>query len=292
MGTIESAPDDFMLFSKSFQDIPLQSLAGRMKEMGIDSLDLTVREDGHVKPSEVEDGLPRMCEHLSKFGVSVGMISTTLTSASDPFARSILKTAVRCGIGYYKIGYYPYEGFGSLTRQLRSVKAQVRGLAELNGEIGIHGGFHNHSHHAIGASLWDVAEVLEGTAPEAMGLYLDPTHALIEGGAGAWRMGIDLLSDRITMLAAKDFRWIEGTHKHGGGRRNSTEFCPLDEGNVPWPEVIEILHQVGFNGPVSFHADYRGLVSFEDLSAEDSLGVAQRDFEIFRTWLAAEYADT
>jgi sugar phosphate isomerase/epimerase len=120
--------------------------------------------------------------------------------------------------------------------------------------------------------------------------YLDPAHALIEGGGSAWRMGMDLLDDRIGMLAVKDFRWVDGKHRYGGGRRHSVEFCPLEQGNTPWPEVLGILREIGFDGPVSFHSEYQGPHSYDDLGWREVIAQAARDIAVFRAWQATDHA--
>jgi sugar phosphate isomerase/epimerase len=166
------------------------------------------------------------------------------------------------------------------------VSARLKELAALNRELGIHGGFHNHSNNTFGASLWDVHHVLADTDPKALGLYFDPAHATIEGGAKGWLMGMDLLADRITMLAVKDFRWVNGHHRHVVGRGQSIELCPLAEGNTDWPEVLTHLKQIGFDGPVSFHGEYQGPHSFADLTSEQVLEQTARDVDCFRGWMS------
>ena len=273
-----------MVFSKHLQGPPLASTARRLRAMGIDAIDLTVRPGGHVEPERVEDDLPAAIATLAAEGVSVGMLTTGIVSASDPHTEPILRIAAEHGIRFYKLGYFMYKGFGTLRAARTEARAQVRDLAQLSAAAGICGGFHNHSDNFIGASLWDVDYVLDGTDPKSMGSYLDPAHAVIEGGSGGWEMGMDLLKERIVMVAVKDFIWTEADG-YAGGRRFHTRFCPLVDGNVPWPKVLRRLVRIGFSGPVSLHSEYQGAHSFRDLSTDEVFEQTARDAVVFNGWL-------
>ncbi len=277
-----------MVFSKHLAGPPLPEVARRLRAIGIDAIDLTVRPKGHVEPERVEEDLPRATESLQKEGVRIGMITTGITDARDPHTPKILRTAQRLGIRHYKLGYYLYAGFGTLRRQREEVAARLRDLAALNREIGIHGGYHNHSAKHFGASLWDIDYVLDKIDGRALGLYFDPAHAVVEGGSHGWLMGMDLLQDRITMLAVKDFRWEDRRPRHyAGARRHGAVWCPLEEGNTPWPDVLKHLHQIRFDGPVSLHSEYQGSNSFADLSVDEVFEQTARDAALFKKWLAA-----
>jgi len=271
------------LFSKSIQDYPLERLPEKFQHMGIKSIDLTVRPGGHVEPEKVEIELPLIHERLTKSGISINMITTNIIDAADTLTTKILRTAAGLGIKYYKLGYYTYKGFGSLASQREEVKKRVNELSELNGETGIHGGYHNHSGNFLGASLWDIHYIIKDTDPAAIGVYLDPAHAVIEGGRSAWKMGMDLLSDRITMLAVKNFRWINREKDCTDTRHQSIEMCPLSDGNVPWEEVLQILEKINFKGPASIHGEYKGPYAFRDLNTEEVFEQLEKDISFFRS---------
>lgn len=281
-----------MVFSKSLKDASLSEIAVRLREMGIEALDLTVRSGGHIEPQRVAEELPRAAQVLAQHGVQIGMITTNITDARHPETASVLRAARDVGVGFYKLGYYLYGGFGTLRRDREEVAAKVRELAQLNREIGIVGGYHNHSDNFLGASLWDIDFVLRDIAPDAIGLYFDPAHASIEGGAGGWRQGLDLLQERVVMVAVKDYEWIEKSGANGGGRRFKVRWCPLQDGNVHWSEVLEHLRAIGYDGPLSLHSEYQGAHSFRDLSTPEIFAQTARDAEVLRQWMRAAAPQT
>ena len=270
----------YCVFSKHLAGPPLDEVAARLAKMGIRAIDLTCRPQGHVLPEKVADEQPRAIEQLKKGGVSVGMLTTAITEATPANAK-VLQTAAKLGVRYYKLGYYPYAGFGTIKKQRAEVAAKLKDLAALNLEAGIHGGFHNHSADSFGAVLADIHAVIQNQPKEAIGLYLDPAHATVEGGSAGWLMGMDLLADRISMLAVKDFCWVEGKHRYAGARRHSAEFTTLEKGNTAWPAVLKHLKAIGFRGPVSFHGEY----SFKNLTVDEVFEQTERDLKLFRSWL-------
>jgi sugar phosphate isomerase/epimerase len=276
-----------MMFSKHLKGLGLADAAGRLKAAGFSAIDLTVRPGGHVEPSAVEDELPRAAQVLKDNGIRIGMITTEITDAANPLAARILQAALRLGITHYKLGYYHYRGFGTLRKQRTEVAARLKDLAAMNLSLGIRGGYHNHCEDSLGASCWDIDAVLGDIPRTAIGVYFDAMHATVEGGSGGWRMAMDLIADRIIMLAVKDFRWVDGKHRYGGARRHSIEMCPLDVGNTAWPKVIDILRTVGFDGPISFHGEYQGQHSFKDLTSEQVIEQTAKDLELFRSWVGS-----
>ena len=271
-----------LLFSKHIQNLPLPEMAAKVKKAGFDGLDLTVRTGGSIEPKDFTTKLPEIIEVLAAQDLKVGMITSEVTSVVTPHARNIVKTAAAYGIRHIKLGYYYYTGFGSLKQQRQQVKSELKPLAELCSEFGVTAGFHNHSHDFFGASLWDIAEVIGELEPKTIGLYFDAAHATIEGGSSGWLMGMDLLADRIVMLAVKDFRWVNGKHRYAGNRHQSVEMCPLEHGNTQWSQVITNLQSRGFSGPVSFHGEYQGAHSFADLTDSEVIEQSGRDLQFFR----------
>ncbi|MES2460046.1 MAG: TIM barrel protein [Armatimonadota bacterium] len=278
-------PSQLMVFSKHLAGPPLADIARRLRAMEITAVDLTVRAGGHVEPDRVEDDLPRAAAELAQHGVRIGQITTNITDARDKTTESILRSAASLGIGFYKLGYYPYKGFGGLRQQRDEVKAKVKDLGAISHDIGIQGGFHNHSDTFIGASLWDIDYILQDVAPEAIGLYFDPAHAAIEGGSKGWEMGLDLLKDRVVMLAVKDFLWSED-RGYAGGRRFKVQFCPMEIGTVRWPETLRHLAALGYTGPISLHSEYQGSHSWRDLATDAVFEQTASDAALFRQWLA------
>ena len=235
------------VFSKHLQFLDPRALARTCREIGADGVDLTVRTGGHVLPERVAEDLPCAAEAIRSEGLVLGMITTSLKSATDPHAEAIARTAAAEGIRYLRIGGHRYEGETHPEAQLLQVTADLRGLAELFEHHGVVGGYHNHSGRGhFGAPLWDLYQVCKAVGSPSLGSNFDVGHAKVEGAYGAWETNAALLAPWVKMMSFKDFVWEEGRPR----------WVPLGEGLTPLPEFMRVFLQSGFNGPISIHVEY------------------------------------
>lgn len=262
------------LFSKHLPALGWKDLGRVVREIGFDGVDLTVRPKGHVLPERAAEDLPRAVEQIRGEGVEVPMVTTGLTSASDPAARLILAGAGRLKIPYFKPGYWLYRDGDNVEARLAEVRRAAEQLAALGQEYGVVMGFHNHSGNYVGHSLWEVREILANCDPRWAGYYFDACHAVAEGGAAGWLIALRLALPRLKMVAVKDFYW----EKRQGRWR--MKMCPLGEGMVEWPKFFGLLATARFSGPISLHVEY---------DPPDERGAIAGDFEFLRRQIRQAY---
>jgi len=267
----EGFAPQLLVFSKHLPDLNYEELGKTAKELGFDGVDLTVRPKGHVLPERVAEDLPRAVDTLRKHGLSVPMITTEITSASDPAANPTLRTAASLGIPFFKPGYWRYKA-GPIEPQVKEVAADVRRLAMLAAEHRIAMGLHNHSGNYVGEAVWDTWEMIHDLDPRWTGFYYDPGHAAIEGGLGGHDVSMRLALPRLKMVAVKDFIW----RKEAGGWKSV--WCPMGEGAVDWKTALGTLKQANYSGPISVHAEYQ---------TKDMVGSMRKDLAFLRSALEA-----
>lgn len=277
--------DKICLFTDHLDDhFDVAEVARMVKELGLGGPDLTVRPGGVVKPGRAAEDLPRAAAVFKENGLTIPMITTAVRSAADPAAQALLKTAAALGIRYFKLGYYEYAELSRWRDTLQTTRREVQSLARLAKELGMRGGFHNHSG-SLGGPLWDAWEVLDGADPAAIGHYFDPAQATIEGGRLAWRLGFQRSAPRLFMLAIKDFVWEKAS-----GSRWRTRWVPLGEGMVDWPEFFRMLRQVNFPGPISLHIEYDPGGVTKTQRYDRSLEAAARDLKFLKQRIAEAYS--
>jgi sugar phosphate isomerase/epimerase len=276
-----AAPDErtaFCLFSKHLPDLGWSDLGRAVRDAGFDGVDLTVRANGHVLPERAADDLPRALEAIRKNGVTVPMITTELTSAGQPGAKSLLQAAARSGVRYFKAGYWRYSNAADVRAQVAAAGEALAGLAALARDCGVEMGFHNHAGY-LGAALWDIAPAIDRLDAKWAGYYYDPRHAVAEGGGGAWKAATHLVAPRLKMVAVKDFFWQKGPQ---GWR---IENCPLGEGQVDWTWIGSALRDARFAGPISVHLEYEIPGSTPQERTRRTLEAARRDLAVARKYL-------
>jgi len=241
-------------------------IARMLAPLKIAGPDLTVRGGGVVKPEQAAEELPKAMAAFREQGMTIPMLTTNLTSASDPTAKPILSKMGQLGIRYFKLGYYHYHEVANWE-------------ADIAAQAGVTAGLHNHAGQSIGGALWDGWEFLQPLDPERVGFFYDPGHATLEGAKFAWKLNLQRISPRLKMVALKDFVW-EKTSKGW-----QTRWCPLGEGLVNWTEFFQLLVKLPFPGPISIHIEYDpgGSTSLERI--DNSLAAAQKDVAFVRRHL-------
>ena len=240
---------DIHIFSKHLQFLNYTEMADAAANMGFDGVDLTVRPDGHVLPERVEDDLPRAAEALKKAGLSPKLMTTTIGDATDTSQIRVLKTASNVGMTLYRMKWYQYTEKQAIPEAILGFQRQLQALGELNKAFKLTGCYQNHAGLLVGASVWELWEMLKMADAQYMGVQYDIRHATVEGGQ-SWPNGLRLLRSQIKSITLKDFRWEKKNNKW------IVEDVPMGEGMVDFATYFRLLKQTNLRVPISLHIEY------------------------------------
>lgn len=237
------------VFSKHLQFLSYQETAEAAAEIGFDGVDWAVRPKGHILPEKVEEDLPKAIAALKKVNMAPLMMTSGITSLEAEHTRTVLQTAAENGIEYYRLGYYRFDENVVIPDDLQVMKAQIEDLAKFNKSIGIQGAFQNHAGRFVGASMWEIHQLIKDTDTESMGCQYDIRHASVDG-AESWRTGLRLIEPRINSIVLKDYRW----KKEGDAWKLLN--VPIGEGMVDFIAYFKLLKKYKISVPVSMHYEY------------------------------------
>jgi len=280
-----------VMFSKHLAELSIEEAARRAGEIGFEGLDLTVREGGHIQPADAVAALPPAVERVRQMGYDIPMITTGITSAEDPNAEDVFRAASAAGVRDLKLGYWRYEGFGSMRRQIEEVRDLLDGIAELASKYQVRANLHIHSDDFVTAEAPVVWQLLLGRDPDVLGAYIDPGHMTVEGGGSGWKMGMDLLTPWINLVAIKSMGWFHHYDETMGQEKWVAKLVPLSQGLVPWKECFGYLREIGFDGTVSVHSEYQGSHSWRDLNLEELVAQTGEDLTFLKKVIAEVYSE-
>jgi len=265
-----------VMFSKMLQPLgSMEKAADVIADLGFDGVDLTVREKGHIEPQDAAKMLPEAVKIFEKRNLKIGMITTNITDISSPCAEEIIKTAADCGIKYLKLGYWRYDGFGTIKAAIADAKKALTGLEPLFRKYNVTAGVHIHSGKfltADGAVVW---EIIRDFHPDYIAAYIDAGHMALEGTQAVWMMSMDILSDRIAMCAIKDLAVLPADDPK---KKWTRSVMPLGEGFVPWKEFFDCLKQTGFDGVLTLHSEYH-------MEVDQIIEQTRKDLELVNSYI-------
>lgn len=275
-------PFSIHLFSKHLQFLDYEAMADKAAEIGFDGLDLTVRPNGHVEPEKVEKDLPRAIAAIKKAGLNPLMMTTAVDEV-NPVNKTLLETASAEGIHYYRPNWFRYPDDITIPEAIEGFKDRMAALSELNVGLNLEGSYQNHSGRFVGASLWEVYEMLEKVDPQGMGVQYDIRHATVEGGL-SWPTELRLIEPHIKTLVFKDFIWVE---KEGKWRLQNV---PLGEGMVDFDAYFQEIKKYDIQAPISLHLEYDlgGANSGKreiTIPQEEVYAFMKKDLETLKAWL-------
>jgi sugar phosphate isomerase/epimerase len=261
-------------FSKPFAELSFGDTADLVADIGWDGIECPVRaKAGQIAPEKVEDDLPKMVEALKKRGKELTIVTTEITKI-DPLAERVLRTAAKLGIKKYRLGFTKYTKDKPVAETVRELGAALKDLAALNKELGLQGGWQNHSGaDYVGAPIWDLWTAIKDLDPQSIGICFDIGHATLEGGL-SWPIQARLMEPYFVAVFLKDFRWEQ---KDGVWK---PDWCAFGEGTVQ-KSFLTNLKKSSFTGPLCQHHEYKTLGTGKEMVAN-----MKKDLAKLREWLA------
>ena len=101
-----------------------------------------------------------------------------------------------------------------------------------------------------GSAVWDLLPLLEGLAPDTIGVQYDVRHAVLESGT-SWEIALRRLAPWIRTIVVKDGYW-----KHNDDGTFAHTSCPIGTGMVDWERFSELLPETGWDGITSVHFEF------------------------------------
>lgn len=232
-----------IIFAKPLQHLSFGELGKRLKSIGVQGIEATLRKGGQIEPEQLPQRLGELVESLAEHDQRVIIAASDINSVSEATERQV-KQFAKYKIPYFRMSYYRYDFEQPLLPQLDEFATQAAELAEMCAAHGVTALYQNHAGQAyVGAALWDLQRVLKDVDPAHLAVALDVRHTALELGM-SWRAGYSIIRPHVGAIYVKDFAWID----------NRAENVPL-AGGVSRP-VFNQVKRDGLIGPISLHVEY------------------------------------
>jgi len=264
-------------FSKPFSDYNPDDTADLVAEIGWSGIDCPIREKNtHIRPERIEEDLPKMVDALHRRGKEVTMVTTDILRR-DERAEKILRTVAKLGIKKYRFGFAHYDKAKPVPETVREVGKELTELAVFNRELGLQGGYQNHSGtDYIGAPVWDLWLMMKDLDPATIGIFYDLGQGMIEGGL-SWPVQARLTQSLWGAIQLKDFVWENDPAKGWNPR-----WLPLGEGRMTKAVFDEMM---AFDFPNSIPLIQHHEHLKPGTPRAELIAGLKKDFATLRSWL-------
>ncbi len=264
-----------VFFSKSLADHDVDGLIRRARELGVDGYDLCVRPGHLISPDNAATELPRVARRLQEAGLSAPMVTGNfdLLLPDHPTALPILSAMEKAGINLLKLGYSRMDPVGfDYWAEVDRLRRALEGWEKLGREHGVRVCYHTHSGNFMGLNCAALMHLIKDRDPAWIGAYIDPGHMAINGEP--FDLGLTMVHRHLAIVGLKD-AMVTRVAAEDEGRAKSA-FVEAGQGMVAWSAVFAGLRRVGFDGPLSIHAEC------EIRGREEFLAAAGRAAAYFR----------
>ncbi|MHB8996596.1 MAG: sugar phosphate isomerase/epimerase family protein [Armatimonadota bacterium] len=240
----------WIMFTKHLEGWDLGQIIDGLKRGGVQGADLCVRPNNPVTPENAATELPAAAKRFADEGLSIPLITTPgdFVDPSMDYAESLFEACAEAGVKFVKLGYW-YMGEDGYWPTLDRCRKQLEGFSKLAEKTGVKPVVHNHSGATMGINSSAVMRLMDGFDPKLVGVFADVGHLSVVGEP--YPMAFSIVKDYLCAVAFKDL-----VRKRNADGSWAIDVWPLGMGLGNFPQVMQLLKDMSFEGPISFHCEY------------------------------------
>ena len=242
------------IFPKFYRHLSPEQLAALVREVGLDTTNLVIRDGYWVTRAKLMAELPGFLETLRGEGLRVQFATAGFEPdeiESDP---APLRFLAEHGITEFRMGYFRAGG-REVRAALDAARRRMETIATLCERANIRCVYQVH-HGTLIPNASAAYPLVKDLDPRFVGVELDPGNQTFEGWEN-WDRSAHLLGKYLVALGVKDSTLSRDPAKAAQPNKGWTRrWCPLDEGVVNWYDVVRALRAADFGGTFVFMPFY------------------------------------
>lgn len=246
---------DLICFCKWCQHLRPEEIAGILKGLGFDGVDLPVRPGDPLDHENGPKELPRWKKIFEDHGLKLERLVTQLKEAG-PVEERLLECCRELGIRKIRIADYSLNRVPDYRVVYDEARRGLKALEGILSKHGVAGGIQNHSGTRVGVNISSLMRVMEHCDPAWVGIQYDPGHNTVAGEPP--RCALKLMGPHCHSVNFKSPRQINYMDPSTGKLSYRPMWGPLRDGMLDVPFVLEELQNEGYTDPISLHAEYGG----------------------------------
>lgn len=237
-----------IMFTKPWKNETLEDLARLVKKLGLDGIELPVRDGYQVTPSNVTERLPEAVDIFGKYGLVIGSVAGSIDKdtieAMGKAGISILRVCLNIDMSR---GYFD------------SVKDHQRLILEHQDELEankVKVGIQNHNGYCVASAL-GLHHILSGIPDNIAGAVLDFAHCGVAGEPVD--MAYDIVKDSLMMVNFKSCYQARLTGPDEEEAKWQVLWSTSRNSIYSWKDAINLLSANDYKGYICLPAEYNHL---------------------------------
>jgi sugar phosphate isomerase/epimerase len=170
------------------------------------------------------------------------------------------------------------------TTVLDRARRDLPEIQKLCEKYGVRAAAQIHSGPYLSANVSGALRLVEGCDPKWIGIQVDSGHLGLAGEP--FDFAVDLAGDYMQAVNLKSGRWEYFADRETGKLTHEKIIVPLRDGLTDIPGVLSKLKQVGYDGPLSIHAEYRTHYMRIEDHVDTTTDLVRQDCQYVRSLMA------
>ncbi|RAR43963.1 sugar phosphate isomerase/epimerase [Paenibacillus sp. MDMC362] len=199
-----------------------------------------------MDPNGTQEDWLRFQQAADKHGRRSLAVVPYLTCGDVEATEKVMQAAKLIGASFIRAGIPGYDRKRNYNELYDQAVRYLHEVQDLAAAYGVKAVVETH-HLTIAPSAGLTHRLVSHFNPQHIGVLYDPGNMVHEGYEN-YRMGLELLGPYLAHVHVKNGGYRKTPSNDGASAAWSGEWVPLDQGAVPWKQVIQDLQSVGYEG--------------------------------------------
>lgn len=236
------------LFPKFFPNLSAPELAALVREVGLDTTNLVIREGFPVTPEKLKEQIGPFTKGLRAEGLDITFATTGFRAEDLTKDDTPLAILAEHGIKEFRMDHFRAPD-KDVRKALTEARGKLERLVTVCERRGVRAIYQLH-HATIVPSPSAVYPLVTGLPARWIGVELDPGNQTNEG-MEAWGRSAYLLNEYLVAMGVKD-----SLLRQGANGKWQRPWVPCGEGTTDWQAVFSALSAINYNGIAVFMPFY------------------------------------
>jgi sugar phosphate isomerase/epimerase len=243
--------NDITVFTKPWDgEVGLEELGKKMKEIGVQGVELPVRPGYQVEPENIARDLPEAVRILADQGIKIGSVAGSedevTINAMGECSLKILRICVGIDMS---IGYLATE---------ERLRKEWDALIPTLDKAGVNIGVQNHCSNMVGSAI-GIMHLIEKYDPKHVSAVYDPAHCGLDGEPEL--MGLDICWSHLSLVNLKSAYRQRTNGYDEPEAAHTTIWSTCRHGLFSWRDLVTEMKKRGYDADICLPAEY---TAFED----------------------------